>query len=1540
MKDSQKTKKQLLQEIQQLRDQLNNNRFSNSKQLTNFDDVDLSDGILNNLWLLTCCYDADFKLIYVNDAFCRFFGCTKEKMLGQSYLINIPEDKHAKVQALHKELSVDNPSISIEDYITTKNYGKLYLKWNKRAVFNSEGEVLYYISTGEDITRSKRAELKLDDTKARFEALSDASFDAIFLSDKGVCVYQNQTAREMFGYSDEEAFGRMGTDWIIPEDRETVLENIKTGFEGPYEVTALRKDGTTFPCTIKAKMMEFEGKQIRFTSLSDSSELKLYKRNLDQNEVHFRTLIKTIPDLVWLKDPNGTYLSCNPRFECLYNAKEKDIVGKKDYDFVPTKLADFFRMHDQMAIANSKPTRNEEELIFADDGHHEMVETIKTPMFDQQGKLVGVLGVARDITRRKEAELLLQKSEEKYRLLFHNMFNAFALHEIIFDDQGKPIDYRFLEANEAFYRKTNLKPEEVIGRLVTEVMPGIENDPAGWIERYGAVVTENKSLTFEQYSVPLDRWYSITAFKVADNMFATIFEDISDRKKYNQQLKNLANIVKNSVNEIYIFDCDTLKFIDVNQSAIQNTGYTKKELLQLTPLDVKYQLTEQELRNMVEPLIRGEKKSINFESKHRRKDQTEYDTEVHLQLSEYDNKQVIAAIILDVTEKNKMMEALAQSEERFDLAMNATQDGLFDLNLRTNELYVSPGWKRMLGYEDHELENSLAVWESLTNSEDVKKTWQLVDDLISGKSDRYDIEFKMKHKDGHWIDVLSRAKAIYNEDGKAIRLIGTHVDITERKQASQRLEESEEKFRLLTELSPVGIYMTDKNGKCIYTNSRWQEMAGLSEKESIGDGWIEGIHPDDRQHVFDSWQKMIDSQGSWGTEYRFKNKTGREYYVYGLAKEFTNLSGQTIGYIGVNLDITDRKKAEEALKEATQRELEIVKATNIGLWNWDISAGKIEYSSVWKDPLNYDVQKITIDVDEWRKGIHPDDIKRVDKQIQHCFDNGIKQARIEFRLKYQAGTYRWILSQASIVFDEKNSPVRMRGTHIDISERKEAEINLKISEEKFRSYIEKAPNSIFVLDETAKIIEFNKMLTILSGYSENELLDMNLFELLPPDTVPYAKEVFEKLIRTGNVSGEISYLKKNGDIGFSKYDVTKIAANKFLAFINDITETKKLRELQSRAERLETAGTIAGQVAHDFNNLLGPIMAYPEFIRDELEENHTARAYLDDIENAASKIAEINQDLLTLGRRGHYNLDLLNLNSIVSNAVEEMKQSLPQINFELNLDDSLMNVKGGGAQIHRMLVNLLSNARDAIMETGNISVMTENYYADDTSFAYGRVPRGEYVKITVTDDGCGIPPDIINRILDPFFSTKSADKKRGSGLGLSVVDAVMKDHKGFIDLSSRVGHGTSFYLYFPITREESSSGNNIESYEGNESILIIDDDAVQREVSSNLLRKLGYTVTCAESGEQGLVILQKEEQDLLVLDMVMPDGIDGTETFRLALEINPKQKAIIVSGYAESERVREARQLGVQAFVKKPLTKKIIGQAVRTELDQFKKINY
>ncbi len=389
-------------------------------------------------------------------------------------------------------------------------------------------------------------------------------------------------------------------------------------------------------------------------------------------------------------------------------------------------------------------------------------------------------------------------------------------------------------------------------------------------------------------------------------------------------------------------------------------------------------------------------------------------------------------------------------------------------------------------------------------------------------------------------------------------------------------------------------------------------------------------------------------------------------------------------------------------------------------------------------------------------------------------------------------------------------------------------------------------------------------------------------------------------------------------------------------------EQKRLEERLHRAEKMEALGTMAGGVAHDLNNILGVLVGYSELLLLKMPEESPYRNYISNILESGKKSAAIIQDLLTLTRRGVAVSEVLNLNKIVSDYLKtpefEMLKSLhPGVTFRADLDPDLLNMNGSPVHLLKMVMNLVSNAAEASFAQGEVMISTENRYLESPVSGYDDVRAGEHLVLTVSDRGKGIAPQDIGRIFEPFY-TKKVMGRSGTGLGLAVVWGAVKDHEGYIDVKSTEGKGSTFTLYFPVVREKEAMEQqqvSLLQYQGkNESILVVDDVEGQRHLASIILTMLGYQVTAVSSGEEAVEYLRKKRADLLVLDMIMTPGIDGLETYRRILEISPQQKAVIVSGFSETERVREVQRLGAGAYIRKPYLMEKIGLAIRRELDR------
>jgi len=389
-------------------------------------------------------------------------------------------------------------------------------------------------------------------------------------------------------------------------------------------------------------------------------------------------------------------------------------------------------------------------------------------------------------------------------------------------------------------------------------------------------------------------------------------------------------------------------------------------------------------------------------------------------------------------------------------------------------------------------------------------------------------------------------------------------------------------------------------------------------------------------------------------------------------------------------------------------------------------------------------------------------------------------------------------------------------------------------------------------------------------------------------------------------------------------------------------ERNEMETLLRRAEKMEALGLLAGGVAHDLNNVLGVLVGYSELLLLEFPEESPYREHLSNIHQSGHSAAAIIQDLLTLGRRGVAISEVVGLNEIIAADVQtpefkRLRLNHPEVTFRTELDPGLLNMKGSPVHLGKTVMNLIINALEAISGPGAVLIRTENRYLDKPARGYDEVVEGDYVVLEVSDNGKGISPDDLEKIFEPFYTRKVMGRS-GTGLGLTVVWGTVKDHHGYIDVQSTEGKGSTFTIFFPVIREERNTHpeplSPVDYMGRGEFLLVVDDVAAQRKLATEMLRRLGYQVESVSSGEEAVFFVKTKKADLLVLDMIMDPGMDGLDTYRKIIEIHPGQKAIIASGFSETDRVNKAQELGAGPYVRKPYTLEKIGWAVRSELDR------
>lgn len=377
-----------------------------------------------------------------------------------------------------------------------------------------------------------------------------------------------------------------------------------------------------------------------------------------------------------------------------------------------------------------------------------------------------------------------------------------------------------------------------------------------------------------------------------------------------------------------------------------------------------------------------------------------------------------------------------------------------------------------------------------------------------------------------------------------------------------------------------------------------------------------------------------------------------------------------------------------------------------------------------------------------------------------------------------------------------------------------------------------------------------------------------------------------------------------------------------------------------RAQKMEAIGTLAGGVAHDLNNVLAGIVSYPELLLMKIPKNSPLRKYINTIKRSGEKAAAIVQDLLTLARRGIKIKEVVNLNQVVeefldSPEFEKIMTYHPEVTVETRLTEKASNTLGSPVHLSKTLMNLVANASEAMKNGGILSISTGVTELEKPVSGYHDVFPGKYVVIRVTDTGIGISSGDLERIFEPFYTKKEMGKS-GTGLGMTVVWATVQDHDGYITVESREGEGTTFSLYFPATGQQPVIPKNTISARdlmgSLQKVLVVDDVEEQREAATMMLEELNYSAQSVSSGEEAVEYVKNQPVDLLVIDMLMPPGIDGLETFKRIKEMYPRQKAVIVSGYSETKEVKEAQRMGAGTYIKKPYSLEKLGLAVKNEL--------
>ncbi|MHB8770405.1 MAG: PAS domain-containing protein [Syntrophales bacterium] len=834
-----------------------------------------------------------------------------------------------------------------------------------------------------------------------------------------------------------------------------------------------------------------------------------------------------------------------------------------------------------------------------------------------------------------------------------------------------------------------------------------------------------------------------------------------------------------------------------------------------------------------------------------------------------------------VTSLERSRGELIRQKIRMEEASRAARVALWEWDLRTGVRNWTEVVDSLLGYGPGDLPRTNDAWEAIIHPEDLPRVTALLKRHIE-RYEPYDIDYRVMKRDKTYVWWRDSGVCQRDEKGEAHRMVGACLDVTEQKRAEQARQKSEERFRFVADNVGELIWEVDPAGLYRYCSAAAEKILGYSPGELVGRRHFYDLFaPDVRDVLRDAAQKAIERRQP------FRNlanpnvrKDGGIVILETNGVPILDEKGTLLGYGGVDVDITERSRAEDALRRQNAY-LEALHETTLGLMR------RMDLAELFQTIVVRATRFSRAD-EGWISLYEP---RRDDFEYKAAIGPIAARIGMHFEPGHGIAGQIWRTNRPLLIDDYHSWPHRSYGAVYD-ARRATVGIPLR-SEDRLAGVLALShydPGRRFEADEVAMLERFAELASLAL---DNALLTAQMKE--------------------------------------------ELAERKRMEAERDLIQARLLQ-----SQKMEALGTLAGGVAHDLNNVLGVLVGYSELLLEKIPDPSPLRTYVRNILQSGLRGGAIIQDLLTLARRGVAISEVVDLNRVITDyfktpEFEMLRVNHPDVRFRNDLAVNLRCIKGSPIHLGKTIMNLTSNAAEAITGRGEVVIRTENRYLDQPVRGYGEVRQGEYVVLTVSDDGRGIAEKDIAKIFEPFY-TKKVMGRSGTGLGLAVVWGTVTDHDGYIDVQSEENRGSVFTLYFPATPEEPAQAREAptrETYRGRgESILVVDDVKEQREVAMRMLERLGYQVTAVSGGEEAVNYLKREPADLVLLDMIMDPGIDGLETYRRIAAIRPGQKAVIVSGYSETDRVSEAQQLGAGAYVRKPYVLEKIGTAIRTELDR------
>lgn len=1145
-----------------------------------------------------------------------------------------------------------------------------------------------------------------------------------------------------------------------------------------------------------------------------------------KTEERHRTILQAAMDGFWLMNPEGRLLEVNDTYCRMSGYSEPELLAMSVYDLSALESREQAAAH--IAGIMKRGQDRFETRHRCKDGSIIDIEVSAQYQTFEGGRIVVFL---RDITERKQAELALLQEQQlyedlvnalpagAYRLRVKNLGNWQAETWRAMAEKQYSLDF----ASDRFCAILG------IGHDMIAADPGVvsdlihPDDKEDFNERNAQAMTGLNTFIWEGRIIrnKQTRWVHFESVpRVIDPetvLWTGIIYDITGLKKAEKEREQFFKFFQTSADLMCLADPNGC-FMKTNPAFTETLGYSEAELIEKPIIEFIHpddrQATVDEITLQLQSGF-----TRNFANRYICRDGSIKWLSWRVNYSK--DERIAYATARDITDNKKAEEALRESEERMTLAIQAGNMGLFDLNVQTGDATVNPEYELMLGYDPAELHVSVAKWLERMHPDDRESVAAVYQAYVSGELPRYKVEFRQRTSDGGWKWILSYGRIMERDaEGNPRRMLGVHVDIDDRKQAEEALRERKEQLRVIFDASLAGIILVNPQGTIVFANNRMAEMLGMPLGQLIGSSYSEHLQEEERQDGDERMRQLIrgDIQ-SVEVERHYLRADGSNFWGFLSGKRLENPDGTTRALVGIIADITERRQIEETLRESENRLRFALEGTNDGLWDVQMKTGTTYLSPRGCEILGYRPDEACEVATVWSDLLHPDDLPLTIERLQAHIEGRTTIFEVEQRLRTKSGDWKWVLARGKVVSrDQDGMPLRMTGTH------------------------------------------------------------------------------------------------------------------------TDLTEQKKLQDQLIQAQKMESVGRLAGGVAHDFNNMLSVILGHAELARIKESVSPALAEHLEQIQKAAEHSADIVRQLLAFARKQTVSPRVFDLNETVSSMLKMLRRLIGEaIELVWVPEEALWPVKMDPAQINQIMINLCVNARDSIAGVGRIAIETGNKIFDASICTghEGFVP-GEYVLLTVSDNGCGMDKETINKIFEPFFTTKGLGK--GTGLGLAMVYGIVKQNDGFIDVYSEPGQGTSFKIYLPRYqgKEEQacSAKPKMPTDRGQETVLMVEDEPAILDLGKQLLEMQGYRVLAAGTPGEAMRLAEEHigEIHLLLTDVIMPE-MNGRELAGWLHSLYPGLKRLFMSGYtADVIADHGVLDEGVH-FIQKPFSLDALAAKVREALD-------